>query len=177
MKISAKKSEELYKAVHEEIMKTRIKIARLLNFNPAGQEIDNLLSDLLKSAPAVALDCFKAKEIKPTDYPEYKEFIRVWDDRYHELGLDMPKDGHKIKSIIRKTREYIKSAGGDPSSPETVIYFWEKFIQSLHRTWAHGKNLSVIDSHYTSIIFEIKHGAKKQSYQSAPSVARIINDL
>lgn len=177
MKISTKKSEELYNAVHEEIMGTRIKIARLLNFNPAGKEIDNLLSDLLVRAPQMAINCFNSKSVKPTEYPEYKEFLRIWDERYHELGLDMPKDGNKIKSIIRKTREYIKSAGGDPSDNSIVIYFWEKFVGSLHKTWAHGKNLSVVDSHYTSIIFEIKHGPKKQSYANQPSVARIIQDL
>lgn len=158
-------------------MRARVKIAQLLNFNPQGREIDDILSDLTRNAPNAAIKCFTSKsKPKPVEYPEYTEFVRLWDEKYHEIGLQMPKDGAKIKSIIRQVRDYIKKTDHDPT-PENCINFWGAFVQNLKKTWAHGQTLSVIDSKLPSLIFELKHGKQKSSYQSSPSAKRIFESL
>jgi hypothetical protein len=61
MKLSKKKTDELYSLVHEEIMQARIKIAMMGdNINP--KEIDDILSDLTISTPKKAIDLFKPKQ-------------------------------------------------------------------------------------------------------------------
>ena len=117
--------------------------------------------------------------VKPTkkkeSYPEYEEFCRIWDEKYHEIGFQMPKDGTKIKSLIRQTRDYINKAGGLVST-ENVVNFWCVFVGNLQNTWGHGKDLSTIDSKYMSLIFEMKHG-KKQGFNQRTSTQRIIDSL
>lgn len=109
------------------------------------------------------------------ELPEYKDFIRLWDQYYKEIGLKMPRDGAKVKSIINQTRLYIHN-GGKESTPENVIHFWEYFLQRLKSNWAHGKSLAVIESHYTSIIFELKHGKKKDDFNSRNSAERMFSN-
>lgn len=64
MPLSKKKETELYGVVHEEIMRARIKIARLTLDAPngLGRELDNILSDLSMNAPQKAIDLFKQIE-------------------------------------------------------------------------------------------------------------------
>lgn len=96
--------------------------------------------------------------------PLYQPFIDAWDNHYRGL-LTMPRDGAKIKSLIKQTREYIQAQGGDPNDDNT-LGFWTVFVAKLKATWYDGKNLAVIDSHYKSIITEIKNGGKKRAGQS-----------
>lgn len=174
MKISPTKEKELYGVVHEEIMRTRIQIAKLLKYDPQGTKIDDLLSNLMRTAPQAAIQCFKPKDpTKPKEYPEYKQFIDIWDQQYHQL-LQMPKDGAKVKSLIDQTRNYIKSGGNEPTE-ENVLNFWTAFVGNLHRTWAHNKSLSTIDSKYYELIFELKHGRKTSTQK--PSAAELIRSL
>lgn len=176
MKLTKKKTDQLYNQIHEDIMQARIKIAKLLNFNPSGKEIDNILSDLTRQAPQNAVDLFKPSEPKkPDEFPEYKTFIDVWHQTY-PLILTMPRDGGKIKSIIKQTRTYIKSAGGQLTEENTII-FWQAFVSKLVGTWGHGKNLATIESHYMALIYEMKNGKPKNNYVTAPSAKRIIDSL
>ena len=59
--LSKKKVSALYGVVHEEVMRTRIRIAHLLLTNASKDEIDNALSDLCKTAPQGAIDLFIKK--------------------------------------------------------------------------------------------------------------------
>lgn len=64
MKISDKKSQQLYDTVHEEIMQARIKIAKILKYGlpTISKEVDNVLSDLTINAPQKAIEIFKPKQ-------------------------------------------------------------------------------------------------------------------
>jgi hypothetical protein len=60
MGISKKKSAELYEVVHEDIMKTRVKIWSMRNDkNVSISLIDDLLYNLTISAPKKAIEIFK----------------------------------------------------------------------------------------------------------------------
>jgi hypothetical protein len=59
MKLSKKKSQELYNVVHEEIMQARIKIAKNPDQMINTKEVDNILSKLCYSAPTKACEIFK----------------------------------------------------------------------------------------------------------------------
>lgn len=58
MKLSKKKSQQLYDVVHEEIMQARIKIAKNPDQVISTKEVDNILSTLCYSAPAKACEIF-----------------------------------------------------------------------------------------------------------------------
>lgn len=58
-KISKKKVEQLYSAVHEEIMQVRIAVDKLSN-KELSDHIDNILGRLCFEAPQKAIDVFKA---------------------------------------------------------------------------------------------------------------------
>lgn len=113
----------------------------------------------------------KPKKVKD-QFPEYTDFTRIWHENYYEIGFVMPRDGAKIKSIILQTRQYISNGGHQPTA-ENCILLWEAFIKSLPKTWAHGKNLSVIESQYLSLIWHIKNGTKQiNGYHSKNSADR-----
>lgn len=59
MKLSKKKSQELYDVIHEEIMQARIKIARNPSQDISTKEVDDILSKLCYSAPQKAIELFK----------------------------------------------------------------------------------------------------------------------
>lgn len=62
MPLSNKKQTELYNVVHEDIMNARIKIWKMKDQkNISIAEIDDIMSDLLTSAPKKAIDLFKNK--------------------------------------------------------------------------------------------------------------------
>lgn len=59
MKLSKKQKQKLYDLVHEEIMKSRIKIWKMRNdANISISEIDNIMSDLSVKAPQKATELF-----------------------------------------------------------------------------------------------------------------------
>lgn len=63
MKLSKKKESELYGAVHDEIMKARIKIWKMrFDEKPSIAVIDNILSDLCIKAPQKAIECLGTKQ-------------------------------------------------------------------------------------------------------------------
>lgn len=60
MAISKKKENQLYETVHEEIIQARIKIWKMKDQEKISiAEIDDILSDLIVSAPKNAIDVFK----------------------------------------------------------------------------------------------------------------------
>ncbi len=60
MKLSNKKETELYGIVHKEIMDARIKIWKMKDSKFISiAEIDDILSDLCKTAPKNAINIFK----------------------------------------------------------------------------------------------------------------------
>ncbi len=106
---------------------------------------------------------------KKLEVPEYKDFCRIWDEKYHHIGFKMPRDGSKIKSLILETRRQLGLIPLEATS-ENVIEFWQIFINNLHKTWGHGKDLAVIESKYPSLIFEMEKG-KKVTPQNSASMA------
>lgn len=108
---------------------------------------------------------------KKVELPEYKDFIRIWDEKYHHIGLKMPRDGAKIKALILETRRQLGLVNLE-ASPENTIEFWQIFINNLHKTWGHGKDLAVIESKYSSLIFEMEKGKQaKITPQNSASMA------
>lgn len=84
----------------------------------------------------------------------YKPFIAIWSKKY-PLLLTMPKDGAKVKFIIRGVIDILKSEDWEVSV-EQACNFWTKFVDNLHRTWGHNKDLSTIDSKLKSLFLEMK---------------------
>lgn len=61
--ISSKKQSQLYNDVHEEIMKSRTQVARLLNELPEiGKKVDGILSKLTFDCPEKAIAVFYKKK-------------------------------------------------------------------------------------------------------------------
>lgn len=129
------------------------------DFEGHGEPIDYNLDEWKQALVVLGLLYKKPKKEKEA-YPEYTDFIRIWDEKYHHIGLMMPRDGAKIKSLIKQTRQWISNNGHEPT-PENCILLWEAFIKSLHKTWAHNKGLTTIDSKYFELLYEIKNGTKK----------------
>ncbi len=101
----------------------------------------------------------KANKEKEKNIPtqEYGKFIEIWMEVYKTVGLRMPRDGVKIKSLIAETKRALAARNVEPSETNTVE-FWDIFVRNLHKTWGHGKDLATIDSKYTSLIFEMENG-------------------
>ena len=60
--LSKKKESQLYSEVHEEVMKARISIARLLNDLPTiGKKVDDVFYHLTIDAPKKAIEVFYKK--------------------------------------------------------------------------------------------------------------------
>ena len=53
--LSERRRQHVYSAVHEQIMRTRIEVAKLLGGQQIGRQVDDLLSDLNRNGPAAAL--------------------------------------------------------------------------------------------------------------------------
>lgn len=108
---------------------------------------------------------------KKLELPEYKDFCRIWDEHYHHIGFKMPRDGSKIKSLILETRRQLGLINVQATA-ENVIEFWNIFVSNLHRTWGHGKDLSTIESKYSSLIFDMEKGKQvKSTAQDSASMA------
>ena len=106
-----------------------------------------------------------SRKLANEQYPEFKQFIDLWCIKYPSM-LTMPKDGAKVKSIIRQVRELVKSKQLDTSA-ENVVEFWRIFVDNLHRTWGHGKDLSTIDSKLKSLVFELENPKAKKGTVSS----------
>lgn len=106
-----------------------------------------------------------SRKLANEQYPEFKQFIDLWCIKYPSM-LTMPKDGAKVKSIIRQVRELVKSKQLDTSA-ENVVEFWRIFVDNLHRTWGHGKDLSTIDSKLKSLVFDLENPKAKKGTVSS----------
>jgi hypothetical protein len=95
----------------------------------------------------------------------YKPFIEVWHKKYPGL-LTMPKDGAKVKSIIKQVFELLAAEKWE-ISPTAAINLWTILVENLHRTWGHNKDLSTIDSKLKSLFFELKEGRKISNARGA----------
>lgn len=107
---------------------------------------------------------------------EYHDFVRIWTEAYPDLGFS-GLDGKKIKSLIGQTKAYLLAGGREPTKEATIAMF-AYVVAYLKREggWYNGKDLSIIDSKYRTIIFEIKNG-KQTSTPRKRSVREIINSL
>jgi hypothetical protein len=106
-----------------------------------------------------------AKEKKPKDqFPEYHDFIRTWTEKYPTI-LQFPRDGGIIKKLITATREQLALRKIIPTT-EKNIEFWGIFVGNLHRTWAGGKVLSTIYTHYAALIYELERPKQQQAVKS-----------
>lgn len=97
----------------------------------------------------------------------YKPFIATWHSKY-PLLLTMPKDGAKVKSIIRQCVDILKAEEWEISAAN-LQNFWAKFVDTLPRTWGHNKDLSTIDSKLKSLFLEMKGlntGARKANWET-----------
>lgn len=140
--------------------------SEVLNFTESNDSVSKKPID----SNALELSIKPNKNAAAVDFPEYSKFIDVWVKQYKTVGIKMPRDGAKVKSIIKTTREQIALRGVTPST-ENTIEFWEIFVANLHKTWGHGKDLPTIDSKYTSLIFELENG-RKQTFNSKNSADR-----
>lgn len=95
--------------------------------------------------------------------PEYPDFVRIWTEAYPDLGFSA-LDGKKIKSLIGQTKAYLL-AGGKEDTKEAVVAMFAYVVNYLKKDggWYNGKDLSIIDSKYRTIIFEIKNGKSKST--------------
>ena len=174
MKISAKKKTELYNSVHQQIMDARIKISILLEESPLREKVDDIMSDLTISAPQSAIVTMGHVDEKKGTYAEYQEFINIWMMHYKTVGIKMPRDGAKIKSLIDQTKKFLDD-NKMVNSSSTIIEFWTIFIKNLNKTWAHNADLSTIDSKYTSLIAIMMDGKAKQNIKTG--TREFINNL
>jgi len=120
----------------------------------------------------------KAARPKNEDFPEYTAFIEKFNAKYPNM-LTFPRDGAKVKSLIRQCRQQLANRGKDPT-PEHVVAFWEIFVGNLEKTWAHGRTLSTIDSNLNAIIFELEHGKKQTDndrYNARTAAQRYVDNL
>ena len=108
----------------------------------------------------------KPKSIHPPD-TAYPEFVRIWTEAYPELGFD-GLSGRKIKSLISQTKAILRENDKTDDS-EAAKNLFSYILAYMKRSghWLHGKSITVVDSKYREIYFEIKNGktpaAKKQS--------------
>jgi hypothetical protein len=113
----------------------------------------------------------KTSKKKPLPYyPEYANFVDQWVKAYPTVGIQMPRDGSKIKQLIEKTRDQLKIRGM-PFTEEAVCAFWGLFLTRLKDTWYNGKDLPIIESKYTAIIFELENGKQGQKFTSKATEA------
>jgi len=120
----------------------------------------------------------KAARQKNEDFPEYTRFIDAFNAKYPHM-LTFPRDGAKVKSLIKQCRQQLTARGKDPT-PEHVVAFWEIFVGNLGKTWGHGKDLSTIDSKFNSLVFEIEHGKKQTDndrYNARTAAQRYVDNL
>jgi len=120
----------------------------------------------------------KAPRPKNEDFPEYTAFIEKFNAKYPHM-LTFPRDGAKVKSLIKQCRQQLKARGKDPTT-EHVVAFWEIFVGNLEKTWGHGKDLSTIDSKFNSLVFEIEHGKKQTDndrYNARTAAQRYVDNL
>lgn len=97
----------------------------------------------------------------------YKDFVKIWTEAYPELGFNA-LSGRKIKSLI-STAKAILRENNKEDTVEAAAYQFQYVLAYMKRTghWLHGKSITVVDSKYREIYFEIKNGkprtAKKES--------------
>lgn len=77
----------------------------------------------------------------------------------------MPRDGKCIKSLIQQTGD-ILGRMGVPDSEDKRVEFWSILLDNLPE-WYKGQQLTVIDSHFTSIVHKILEHAKDRTIQKA----------
>lgn len=107
--------------------------------------------------------------------PLYKYFIEIWDEFYHGL-LTMPRDGLKIKSIIRMTGEVMRDMNRD-ITPDGALKFWRWFVSSLKGTFHHNKDLCYIESKFKSIVKELLDKRNGQTTTTRPNGQRFAQQL
>lgn len=149
-------------------------ITEITTENTFTESKDSVPKKPLISEPSTESEKKSNKGKGAIEFPEYKEFIAAWVAVYKTVGIKMPRDGAKVKSLILTTREQIKMRGVVPT-PENTVEFWQIFVNNLHKTWGHGKDLATIDSKYTSLIFELENG--KSTTAKKPNAYDFINNL
>jgi hypothetical protein len=106
----------------------------------------------------------------------YPEFVRIWTEAYPELGFDA-LSGRKIKSLISQTKAILRE-NNKPDDPEAAKNLFAYILAYMKRSghWLHGKSITVVDSKYREIYFEIKNG-KKQPTAKKQSARDYINSF
>lgn len=117
-----------------------------------------------------------AKKEKLPYYPEYPKFIDLWVKHYPTIGIKMPRDGAKIKSLIEETRRQVQLAG-HVITEESVCQFWDHFLSKLKSNWYNGKDLPTIESKYSTIIFEMINGKQQPTASKSQQARNFIDSL
>lgn len=128
-------------------------------------ETDN---KVLTSEVLVSPKASKAKK-EENEFPEYKQFVEAFHQKYPTL-LKFPRDGAKVKELIAETRRQLAIHGMEVTH-ENAVEFWTIFVANIHRTWAAGKMLHVIASHYPSLILELENGKQQFTRKTASESA------
>jgi hypothetical protein len=147
--------------------------------NPVTEVLTNL-EVLTNNEAAASGELFsdpkpvKSKQVKskPQADPLYKIFIDVWNDSFPRL-LDFPRDSRHVKSLIKKTNDYLVAEGRVPTQETATDFFKAVVLWSKNKNhWASGKSLGVFDSKYLEVLYEIKHGKEKGGYVNQNSSER-----
>lgn len=176
MKLSPKKQQQLYDAVHQEVMTSRLRVVKLLksiHSKPITVAdinlIDDVLSDLCMKAPVAATKLFKEEEKKAAGVdPCFHKFKLIWTEAFPILGFDA-MSGTKINSMIKKTKVHVGARhSGGIMSPSEVEAFFAYVVAYVKRTnhWANGKKIATFDAEFNSIVNEIVNGKPRTSNAS-----------
>jgi hypothetical protein len=102
--------------------------------------------------------------------PFFPMFVKIWHEKYPKL-FTSARDGAKMKQIIKHCADYIVAEKKD-LTPERLLSMWKWMVNGLEPTWFHGKDLSVIESKFSGIVYELRNGKKINTYNQQPSARR-----
>ncbi len=111
----------------------------------------------------------KKKGAKPADEC-YGDFVKMWCDAYPDLQFDAVS-GVKINSMIRRTRQHLKSVEkvADREQVNAAFAYLLAYVKRENH-WVHGQDINVFDQKYLSVVREIRAG-KPGKRQQMPSSA------
>lgn len=108
----------------------------------------------------------------------FTECTRIWLKEIHPGWKFNATEGKKLKSIISKIKQELRYSGYEGTLQDEINYF-EYLCRHLPQ-WYQDKNLSIIDSHFDTIVTQISKNTNKQKYvarETERTAARIAADL
>jgi len=107
------------------------------------------------------------KKEKPAAHPAYQPIVQHWLKVVHPGWTFGAMTGTKVKSIIRKLETMLGQNNVD-ASPENVVGYFQLVCANLPN-WYKDKDLSVIDSHFNTIIQNIQNTINGTNTATTPA--------